>query len=256
MMRYPLLILIIVAGLAGSCSGRKNNAAHRGIIPDKDLIPILTEIHIGDGLLTLPEINYLFSGRDTLSSYIDIIEKRGYTKEEMDRTMRYYFIKKPKKLIKIYDKVLGTLSEMESRLEKEIPSYRNNEINFWRGKPSYYFPDGSGGDTAWFDFRLPYPGTYSLKFTLTIYPDDQTSDPRAGIFYSYPDSAAEGKRNYISRIPFLKDGLPHSYNFLMVVKKTVPVRLMGWFIDRENQAPFRQSHIRIDEIMLYRSSIL
>ena len=33
--------------------------------------------------------------------------------------MKYYFIKNPKKLIKIYDQVLGILSEMESLVEKE-----------------------------------------------------------------------------------------------------------------------------------------
>jgi hypothetical protein len=197
----------------------------------------------------------LYADRDSVSTYIDIIEKYGYTKEMMDRTMRYYFIKKPKKLVKIYDKVLGTLSELESRIDKEMPAFRNNEFNFWQGKTSYNFPDRARTDTAWFDFPLRYTGAYYLRFTLTIYPDDETSNPRAGIFYCYPDSVAESERIYISRFPFLKDGKPHTYNFSLKIKNPVPPRLMGWFIDQENQAPSRWKHFRIDSIILSRTPV-
>ncbi len=204
MTRHTLLILIAVCVLAGACSGRKNKAVRKNTIPDKDLVSILTEIHITDGLLSLPEINYLYANRDSVSAYIDIIQKYGYTKEMMDRTMRYYFIKKPKKLIKIYDRVLGTLSEMESRIDKEIPSFRNKEFNFWPGKTSYDFPDRSQTDSTWFDFPLRYAGVYYLRFSLTVYPDDETSNPRAGIFYCYPDSVAESERIIYIQIPVFK----------------------------------------------------
>ena len=109
--------MIAVYVIAASCTGRRGEAEHKGLIPEKDLILILTDVYIADGLLSLPEINYKYSVGDTLSSYIDIIENNGYTKPEMDRTMRFYFVKNPKKLIKIYDKVLGRLSEMESLVE-------------------------------------------------------------------------------------------------------------------------------------------
>ncbi len=255
MRRYILQILIAILVLTGSCAGRKNKVVHKDAIPDRDLVSILTEIHIADGLLSLPDVNYRYSDRDTLSAYIDIIEKHGYTKEMMDRTMRYYFIKKPKKLIKIYDMVLGALSEMESRIDKEMPSFRDNALNLWQGKQFYNFPDRNN-DSAWIDFPLSYPGAYNLKFTLTIYPDDEISVPKAGIFLFYPDTVKKGERAYLSKFPFLKDGMPHKYNFAVTVKKSVPpVRLMGWFVDQENQAPWREKHLRIDSVILSRSLI-
>ena len=75
MNRYIILILIAFSVAAGSCTGRKNKAEHKNIIPEKDLILILTEVHMADGLLSLPEIRYKFTQGDTLKSYIDIIEK-------------------------------------------------------------------------------------------------------------------------------------------------------------------------------------
>ncbi len=253
MNRYFLLIIITISLLAGSCAGRRNKVEHKAEIPEKDLVRILTEIHIADGLLTLPRINYLYSDRDTISAYVDIIEKHGYTKEEMDRTMQYYFIEKPKKMIRIYDKVLGALSEMESRIDREMPVSGSGEPDFWQGKSSYYFPDPTGRDTSWFDIPLNIPGRYNLKFTLTIYPDDQSSDPHPGIYYTYTDSTGSAERNYISDFPYLKNGQPHNFSFTINLIRMAPARLMGWFVDQEKQSPSLIRHLRIEKVMLTRT---
>jgi hypothetical protein len=255
MIRYSILILALFSIISGSCSSRKNKAEHKDIIPEKDLISILTEVHIADGLLSLPKIRYIYSKGDTLSTYIDIFKKYGYTKEQMDRTMRFYFIQRPKKLIEIYDKVLGGLSVMESRVEKEIPVMRPVEVNLWPGETYYSFPDPSGNDSAWFDIPILNTGIYTIKFTLTIYPDDQTVNPRIGAFFYHPDSTESGNRNYFSTIVFIKDGHRHTYSILKVLKGPIPVSLKGWFIDYENQPADLVKHMRIEKIALYRSPI-
>ncbi len=255
MTRYILPLIITISLLAGACSGRKSKAAHRGIIPETQLITILAEVYMADGLLSLPYINYLYSDRDSLSTYTDIIEKHGYSKEMMDQTMRFYFMKRPKKLIKIYDKVLGRLSEMESRVDRELPYPGAFEGNLWQGKTSYYFPDHTGSDTAWFETPISYPGTFYFRFTLTIYPDDQTTRPRAGIFFHTNDTTGSEKRTYVSTFPYLKDGRPHTYDVIIPLGRTVPVTLSGWFIDLENQSPFREFHYRVDNIILSRTMI-
>lgn len=253
MRRYILPVLITFSVLAFSCAGRKNKAEHKDIIPEKDLISILTDVHIADGLLALPHINYLYSTGDTLSSYIDIIEKHGYTKDQMDRTMRFYFIRRPKKLVKIYDKVLGTISELESRVNKEIPAfYGAREVNVWPGKPSYSSPGPPDKDTDLFDFPVDFVGMYNLKFTLTIYPDDQSVDPHAGVYFLHTDSAGNDKRIYFPQVPYLKDGLPHNYNFLLKQYLPAPLRIRGWFVDQENQAPFIERHVIVENISLSR----
>jgi hypothetical protein len=73
MNRYIILVIFVFLVAAASCSGRRNKAEHKDIIPEKDLTSILTEVHIADGLLSIPEIKYKFTKGDTLESYIDIL---------------------------------------------------------------------------------------------------------------------------------------------------------------------------------------
>ena len=250
MNRYLLFVLFTFLVVAGSCTGRKSKAGHKDIVPEKDLISILREVHIADGLLSIPEIRYKFTKGDTLESYIDIFEKHGYTKPQMDRTMRYYFVRKPKKLIKIYDKVLGQLSEMEARVDKELQSFGARQMNMWPGKEFYSFPDPSCNDMAGIDIPTNFYGTLYLKFTLTIYPDDQSAHPVMGLYFSKTDSAGNEERKHFPTISFIKDGHPHNYKISMVQDFTGPVRLKGWFIDQENASPFREFHHRVENIIL------
>jgi hypothetical protein len=252
MIRYLLTALLALLIVAGSCSSRKNKAEHKDIIPEKDLISILTDAYLADGLLSIPGIKYKFSQGDTLTSYIEIIENYGYTKPQMDRTMRYYFIKKPKKLIKIYDKVLGGLSETESIVDKEYSKEINEGQNFWPGKSFYSYPDPTSEDSAGFDFPVSYAQSYRLKFTLTIYPDDQSVNPSLDLYFSHSDTAGNEKRSNISTLPYIKDGQPHTYNILSIQKLSPPVRLKGWFINQEETAPYSEKHFRVDNIILSR----
>lgn len=250
MIRHILYILIALPILAGSCSGRKNKVIHRNIIPEKDLVLILTDVYLADGLLGVPEIHYKYAVGDTLSSYIDIIENYGYTKTEMDRTMRFYFVKKPKTLVKIYDKVLGKLSEMEALVDKELPGAGSKATNIWPGKPFYSYPDPTFKDSTWFDFPVSYSRTFNLRFTLTLYPDDQSTDPRSGLFVSHTDSAGTEKRIWFTKLPLLKDGQPHTYNIRLIHTLPDPVRIKGWFINQEGMTPFREMHFRVENIIL------
>jgi hypothetical protein len=251
--RYFLYVLIAFSVVAGSCSGRKNKAVHKDIIPEKDLISILADVHLADGLLSIPEIKYKFYRGDTLSSYIEIIEQYGYTKPQMDRTIRYYFIRKPKKLVKIYDKVLGRLSELESRVEKEYSAFIKEGLNIWPGKPYYLYPCPDREGSTWFDFPLNYNGPCYLKFTVTVFPDDQSVNPRLDLYLSHSDTAGNEKRSYFSALPYIKDGLPHTYLSYLNPALPPPVRLKGWFMNLKGTAPFREKHFRVENIILSRN---
>ena len=122
----------------------------------------------------------------------------------MDKSMKYYFIKDPKKLIKIYDKI-RILSEMESRVQKDIQKSKPVPDNLWPGHESYSFPDPSGADSVLFDISLTKPGSYTLTAKVTLFPDDQSFNPRLTAFSCHPDSINTGKRTYIKPIYFLKE---------------------------------------------------
>jgi hypothetical protein len=250
MIRFAFLILIMFSIIMGSCSGRKNKLDNKNLIPEKELVSLLTDIHIADGLLSLPKINSWYSSLDSIASYYQVIEKHGYTKEMMDRTMKYYFFKNPKRLNKIYDQVLGILSKMESRIEKESIIEQARISNLWRGKGFYSIPSISGNDSTMFDISLYRPGYYTLSFSATLFPDDQSINPRPIAYSTSADSIETGKRQYIKSIKYIKDGRPHTYNLFITVSGNIIRRLRGILYDFDNRPYGIEKHINIENLSL------
>jgi hypothetical protein len=256
MNKFGFLILIIISLMTGSCSGRKQKLDNKNLIPEKDLVSLLTDIHIADGLLSLPKINSWASSLDSISSYYQVIEKHGYTKEILDKTMNYYFLNNPKKLNKIYDQVLGILSEMESRVEKESIIETARISNMWTGKDFYSIPSLSGNDSTLFDMTLSRSGTYTLSFSATLFPDDQSINPRVTVYSCSPDSIDTGKRQYVKSINYLKDGRPHKYKLTLIIPKNTIRHFRGWFYDFDNPPTGRDKHIKIENISLALTSLV
>jgi hypothetical protein len=255
--RLAFLIMVIVSLVISSCSSRKNRLDRKNLIPEKELIDLLVDIHIADGLLVLPHIDAWTSKLDSITSYYQIIEKHGFTKDNLDKTMKYYFIKDPKTLNKIYDQVLGILSEMESRYEKEFTIEQARTSNLWPGKEFYSIPSLSGNDSTMFDISATMTGTYIVSFTALLFPDDQSINPRAIAYTCSPDSIETGKRRYSESIEFIKDGTPHNYNMKILVLSRVPSHIRGWLYYFDNYSPLMEKNIYIGDISLsYSSSVL
>jgi hypothetical protein len=254
MIRFILLMLILFSLVAGSCSKRQKKMEHSNLIPEKELVAILTDIHIADGILSLPKIHIWFTSLDSVSSYNHIIEEHGYSKETMDKTMKYYFIKKPKELIKIYDQVLGILSERESLIAKEIVLAEGRIANVWTSPEFYSFPDPSGTDSASFAITLKRPGFYSLSFSATLFPDDQSLNPRMTVYSCHPDSIDTGKRNYLNIMSYIKDGQPHKYALPLTVPENSPLYFRGWFYNFDNYPDEWEKHLVIENISLTNTS--
>jgi hypothetical protein len=247
-------ILILISLIALSCSSRKNRLDEKNLIPEKELISLLTDIHITDGLLAIPRINAEFSSLDSITTYYQVIEKHGYTRELMDKTMKYYFINNPKKLNQIYDQVLVRLSELDSRVQKESFQEVARRSNRWPGKDFYAIPSLSGNDSTGFDITLTTPGIYSLLFTVTLYPDDQSVNPRAIIYTVNPDSIGTGRRKYLRSAGYIKDGQSHAYILSVTVQEKTSLHLRGWLFDFENRNRFTENHFKIENITLTASS--
>lgn len=252
MIRLTLLILILFSLITVSCSSRKNKPDHRNLIPENELVSILTEIHLAGGLLTIPKIHTLFSSLDSISSHILIIEKYGYTKETMDKTIKYYFIKKPKELIKIYDQVLGFLSEMESINERK----KIHAAILWTGREFYSFPDPTADDSTRFDFILSTTGIYTFTFSTILFPDDQSLNPRITVYSCNPDSVETGKRKYIETINYIKDGQPHTYTLILNVPVSTTLHFRGWLFDFDNNPDKWEKHVIIKNISVSYTSVV
>jgi hypothetical protein len=235
---------------AGACSSRKNKLDRSNLIPEKDLVSILTDVYVADGILSIPKIHSLFASADSISTYHKVIEDHGYSKEVMDKTMQYYFIKEPKELIAIYDQVLGILSERESLIQKEATVTEARRLNLWTGKEIYSLPEPDGNDSASFDITLTRAGVYHLVFTVTLFPYDQSLNPRITTYSCHPDSIDSGKQNYIKTLNYIKDGQPHTYVLKLIVPDIKPRHFRGVLYDFENNTDMLDKHVRIENISL------
>jgi len=248
-MKFAVFILINISLLIVSCTSRNTKLERGNLIPEKELIELLTDIHISDGLLTIPGINAEYSILDSITTYYHVIEKHGYTKEIMDQTMKYYFIKNPEKLNKIYDVVLGKLSEMESHAEKGSLIEQARLSNLWKEKDFYALPSENNNDSTEIDFTFSARGIYLLSFTTTVYPDDQSVNPRFTIYSVPPDSIKTGKKTYFKTVEYLKDGKPHSYSVPMIVDKTT-LHFGGSLFDSNNMHEGIENHYIIENISI------
>jgi hypothetical protein len=254
MTRNIIHLLILFSLAAGSCSGSKDKLDKSKLIPEEKLVPILTEIYLTDGLLLTPTIRNWASSLDSLSLYYQTIENHGYSKEAFDYTIHFYFDKKPRQLIKIYDQVLGILSEMESIVTKEALIEEELKNNLWKGNTSYLLPDPSGNDSTEFETYIDIPGIYTFSFSLILFPDDQSLNPTVKAYTCDADSIDTGRKYYIETINYFKDGRPHRYTLNFKVPISKRIFLKGRLLDTGNISEKCEKHAIIYDISVKQSS--
>lgn len=247
--QFAFFVLTIVSLLSVSCSRSEEKIDNKNLIPERDLISLLTDIHIATGLLAIPTIDSKFLATDSISTYYQVIEKHGYTKENFDRTLRYYFLHDPKRLNKIYDNVLVILSDMEAQATKDYLAEQARLANLWRTTSFIAEPSNNPNDSLMFDLELSRSGIYNLIYTCTVYPDDQSDISRASVYAISADSLKTEKLKYIRSAPYLRDGRPHSYNLKITVTHDASHFLRGWFFD-SIFSPGVENHFTIENINL------
>jgi hypothetical protein len=242
-----LLTIIISLFVLVACNSN-NRSENSNLIPEKQFTSILSDIYLSNGLLTLPEIHDKFLKRDSIDTYIDIIDSYGYTYEAMNNTLKYYFLKKPKRFLRIYDKVLVSLSELEAYYQNVSTESATSNTNQWNGEPSFTFPDPTGKENPLFSRPLNPPTIFQFEVTVVIYPDDPSVNPRLTLWYCNADSSGSGKRTYFPNIKYIKDGQPHTYTIKDTISENHPVVLNGLLFDYEDFANDIYKHARISDI--------
>lgn len=238
---FIVILAVFIASV--SCFKRKTEVERNNLIEQDQMIDILTDLYITDGLLILPLVHHWYEPKDSIAAYRDVIESHGETKEDFDRTIKFYFVKKPKQLMKMYEQVLARLSEMESRYDQETARFQAQVGKMWKGKETL-----TQTDTTVFNIKNDFWNIYYLSFTATVLPEDQSVNPRPVIFTVHPDSALSGTRHYVNTINYIKDGLPHRYVYQINDPNKSRLLLMGNLFAKDNN-PVEQ-HFLIEEISL------
>ena len=247
MIFYRLFFISTILFLS-SCINSIDKPDKKGLIPQKKLVPLLTEIQLANSLISNSNVQEWVEKIDSTTTYHYIAEKHGYTKEAIDKTLRYYFMKKPKKLIAIYEKMMANFSEMESLLEEQIKIEAERKANVWQGEKNYYFPVSTESS----DFEITFYGNNShlLKFTATLFPDDQSINAKAKLYAVSADSALTGTRIYFETPKYIKDGKPHEYEINISVRQYHYMILKGSLYDATNNVNEQQRHVSFENIAL------
>jgi hypothetical protein len=236
------LIFFFCILLASYSCGDKSK---KGLIPEKTFTAILSDSYLADGLLSMSAIKIGYAKKDTTGSYIDIIESYGYTYETMEKTLNYYFINDPKRLVSIYDKIDEKLSQIELKITAEqqrilriLQAKSNQTVHF-------LLPDPGLKDKPGFSYDIYAEGTFTLQFSVTVYPDDQSVHPFFTAWYSAADGPDAGKKTYLQEIKYIKDGWPHIYTVRGKVEGLQKAVLRGYYLDYENNPGFGMQHAEI-----------
>jgi hypothetical protein len=225
-MRYLRILILLLPVIICSCAGKDNDSKNIKLIPEEELISVMTDLYLANGLLGYPPVRNLFNAKDSIENYIDIIEKHGFTHEQMDKTMKYYFIENTKELEKIYDQVLARLTEIQSGLEtaSAVPA----GVNLWNQKERLSVPEAGAHDLLYFSIPVKDTGLYFISFSAVIYNDDQSISPRTSVFFWHSSETQDGVRDYWDNIDLIKDGNSHSYSISRKLTDTTFTHICGW----------------------------
>lgn len=243
-----LLLLFIVALPACREKGKPDKD---NLVPENILVNILADTYLGEALLDVHSVSQMYNYRDSISNYRDILSQYGYTIDQVDSTLKYYFIHDPKKLEKIYDRVTGKLLEMEANITSER---RVNELsgrgNLWNGNNSYIFPENYRTDSIAFSIPLDTTGLYRFKASYILFPDDESIDPEVVIYFKSVNKEGRETRIYWDSYKLKKDGQSTQVVLEKILDITGQVTLEGCLFSHANNEIKWKKHARIIDIVV------
>jgi len=246
-----IISLSIITCLLLSC--RHSNETQFKPIPDDALIDILTDTYIAGGLMNVAQIRDMYRYRDSTINYVEIVKHYGYRNTQVDSTLKYYFLNKPKKLEKIFDAVTGKLLKMQTEAENPANSGTPNTVNMnlWNGRASFTFPDEFFTDSIPFTIPLKTAGVYTFKATYKIFPDDQSINPELVIFFSNFRGKGEETVTHWDKCPLQRDGRTHTIVLKKELTNTENSFVRGFLFYHANKKGGEwQKHARISDISL------
>lgn len=113
-MKNSAVILLLI--FIFSCNN--NSKTPEYVISRNDMVNIIIDMHITDGILTLNKVRKELTKKDSLNFYDAIFKNYGYTRSDFDTSI-YYYSKHISEYDKIYEEVLNKLSEMETVIKEE-----------------------------------------------------------------------------------------------------------------------------------------
>lgn len=211
------IVLSILFVLLFACSSRNRLRP----IPEKDLVPLLVDLHVSDALALNSTIVDNFGALDSAILYSTVLDKHGYSKEELLFTLDFY-TKTPEKLMEIYDNVFATLSRMSEEAKAEYASYSiENTTAIWKpDKPRIILKGDDLDYPGPYTIKISDTGTYVLNINIKLSKSDKSVNPKVIAYFYDPADSAEEKREYFEEINLNKSKYSREYLLLKSVSDT------------------------------------
>ncbi|MGM0407176.1 MAG: DUF4296 domain-containing protein [Bacteroidota bacterium] len=111
---HKLLATVLIVFLFG-CTKQK---VPDHVIPPDDMVSILVDIHLVDGMLTSTETRRELANKDTSNLYNQLLNNYNYSRHDFDTSL-YYYSKNIGLYDKVYNEVLNQLNELETTLKQK-----------------------------------------------------------------------------------------------------------------------------------------
>lgn len=251
MSRKIIILYVAAICMLMACTPSGTNKPERKMrIPEDKLVAILTDTYLTTGMMDVQTIRETWGQRDSILNYIDVIRSHGYTYEQLETTIQYYFKNKPKKLAKIYDRVTGNLLALEVKVENERIVADSIPENLWTGKAEYTFPGESSRDSIWFDIPAEAPGEYVLRADILVYEDDESFDPRVTVYFFTSDSLGVEVHNDWDEIRLEKNGQLKKIEVRKTLGTAGNTRIRGWLMNHTARQGTWKKHATVSNISL------
>jgi hypothetical protein len=188
---------------------------HQKMIPKRDLVPLLVDLHIADAIALNHTINENFGRLDSSIMYGTILEKYGYTKEQLALTMEYYS-GDVEKMTEIFDDVFSELSKQSEETKELYNSTRPSRTReIW--KPENRSIKTKGDTVSYpgpFDIDIDTTGSFVISVDIKLNPQDKSLNPRIEAYFYDPQNDVPEDRIYFEETPVLKTFFTREYTLI------------------------------------------
>jgi hypothetical protein len=236
-----IILLCVFVGTA--CKAPEDKIKKSEIIPREELIPILVEMHLTDGLQLIPGIRAKYPGRDSISNYQDVLMFHGFNKVSFDRTIKFYE-DDPEKLDDLYEEVISELTKLQSEIQQSTREMVPEDMmtDLWSQKSVWHLPDDGRINPIEFKIPVPGPGKYMLNTTIRMHQDDQSIEPRVTAFFWFDDGSETGFRIPFDSSPINKNGKIGVHSLSLNLENNRVTHLSGFLLDHNPQIGNWEKH--------------
>jgi hypothetical protein len=245
-----VIIVFLLIGLSCSQYGK-----HR-LIPEKQLVKILVDIHIADAISFSGKYRDLFHSNDTTYYFERLFSKYNVTRSQFDSTISWYS-GDPEKYDVLYTKVLDNLNRMMASINDKVraDSMLTQAGNLWNRKRDWILPDDGPKENISFAVKVQTQGRYLLSARIKINPGDQSDRPYLIAYSSRKHSLTPEITDTSAMVRLDKSGVFRLYSVSVYIDKDTVAYIKGFILGNEPKTGVWNKNAEIRDIRLVYKSL-